>query len=155
MLGKINILNTGYEVLLIALLASSIAQLIKFILHLLVKRKIDFKILSTTGGMPSSHSAGVVSLATAVGFITGFSSIDFAIATGFAIIVMYDAAGLRRASGKMATCLNRMMDDFYKHDVQSVGGKLKELLGHTPIEVIAGATFGALLSYYMHFYVLQ
>jgi len=74
---------------------------------------------------------------------------------GYAFIVMYDAAGLRRASGKMATCLNRIMDDFYKHDVQSVGGKLKELLGHTPVEVFAGALLGVAYAYYMHFYVLQ
>ncbi len=155
MLGKVNILNTGYEVLLIALTAAFIAQLIKFVLHLLVKKKIDFKILSTTGGMPSSHSAGVVSLATAVGLIKGFSSIEFSIAMGYAFIVMYDAAGLRRASGKMAVCLNRIMDDFYKHDVQSVGGKLKELLGHTPVEVFAGAIFGVAYAYYVHIYLLQ
>lgn len=155
MLIKSEIINTGYEVLLTAILASFIAQLIKFLLHLIVKKKVDFKIFATTGGMPSSHSAGVVGLATAVGLITGFGSIPFSIAAGNAIIVMYDAAGLRRASGKMAVCLNRIMDDFYKHDVQSVGGKLKELLGHTPIEVIAGATFGVLYAYYMHFWVLQ
>ncbi len=120
-----------------------------------VEKKVDFKIFATTGGMPSSHSAGVVGLSTSVGLITGFDSISFAIATGYALIVMYDAAGLRRASGKMAVCLNRIMDDFYKHDVQSVGGKLKELLGHTPIEVFAGATLGILYAYYMHFQILQ
>ena len=155
MLGHINILNTGYEVLLSGLLAASIAQILKFVLHLVFEKKINFKIFTTTGGMPSSHSASVMGLSTAVGIITGFDSILFAIALGNAFIVMYDAAGLRRASGKMAVCLNKIMDDFYKHDVQSVGGKLKELLGHTPIEVIAGALFGILFAYYMHFVVLQ
>jgi len=105
--------------------------------------------------MPSSHSAGVVGIATAVGIISGFSSVIFAVAMGSAIVVMYDAAGLRRAAGRTAACLNRIMDDFYKHDVQSAGGKLKELLGHTPIEVFAGATLGVLYAFYIHFCILQ
>lgn len=155
MLEKADILNTGYEVLATGILAAFIAQVIKFILHLICERKVNFKIFTTTGGMPSSHSAGVVGVAASVGIITGFNSILFAVAMANALVVMYDAAGLRRASGKMAVCLNKIMDDFYKHDVQSVGGKLKELLGHTPIEVFAGAALGALYAYYMHFYVLQ
>ncbi len=155
MLEKADILNTGYEVLFTGLSGAFIAQVLKFLLHLIFKKKIDFKQFTTTGGMPSSHSAGVVGIATAVGIISGFSSIDFSIAMGYALVVMYDAAGLRRASGKMAACLNRMMDDFYKHDVQSVGGKLKELLGHTPIEVFAGAALGVLYAYYVHFYLLR
>lgn len=155
MLAKADILNTGYEALFIGLTAAFIAQVLKFILHLICERKINFKIFTTTGGMPSSHSAGVVGIATTVGFISGFSSVDFAIAMGFALVVMYDAAGLRRAAGKMAVCLNKMMDDFYKHDVQSVHGKLKELLGHTPIEVFAGAALGAAYAYYIHFIVLH
>ncbi|MEI8129180.1 MAG: divergent PAP2 family protein [bacterium] len=155
MLEKADILNTGYEVLFTGLSGAFIAQVLKFLLHLIFKKKIDFKQFTTTGGMPSSHSAGVVGIATAVGIISGFSSIDFSIAMGYALVVMYDAAGLRRASGKMAACLNRMMDDFYKHDVQSVGGKLKELLGHTPIEVFTGAALGVLYAYYVHFYLLR
>ena len=155
MLVKADILNTGYEVLFTGISGAFIAQVIKFVLHLIIKKKMDFKLFTTTGGMPSSHSAGVVGIATSVGIISGFSSIAFSIAMGYAIVVMYDAAGLRRASGKMAVCLNKIMDDFYKHDVQSVGGKLKELLGHTPIEVFAGAALGVAYAYYIHFYVLQ
>lgn len=155
MLVKEDILNTGYEVLLCGVIAAFIAQVLKFILHLIFEKKVNFKIFTTTGGMPSSHSAGVVSLSTSVGIITGFDSIPFAIAAGYALVVMYDAAGLRRASGKMAVCLNKIMDDFYKHDVQSVGGKLKELLGHTPVEVFAGAALGVAYAYYMHFYALR
>ncbi len=150
-----DIINTGYEVLFVGITASFIAQILKFLLHLIVKKEIDFKQFTTTGGMPSSHSAGVVGIATSVGIIEGFSSVIFAVAMGYAFVVMYDAAGLRRASGKMAACLNKIMDDFYKHDVQSVGGKLKELLGHTPVEVIAGATLGVLYAFYIHFQVLQ
>lgn len=155
MIEKADVLNTGYEVLMTGLLAAFIAQIIKFLLHLIVKREVNFKLFTTTGGMPSSHSAGVVGISTSVGIITGFNSISFAIAMGYALIVMYDAAGLRRASGKMAACLNKIMDDFYKHEVQSVGGKLKELLGHTPVEVFAGAALGVAYAFYMHFYILQ
>ena len=105
--------------------------------------------------MPSSHSAGVMGLSTAVGLIEGFSSVIFAVAFGYALVTMYDATGIRRAAGKTAACLNRMMDDFYHHDVQSIGGKLKELLGHTPMEVVVGATFGVIFAYYAHQYFLK
>lgn len=155
MIGNINILNTGYEVILVMFAAIISAQLLKVILYTIIRKKWDFRMLTTTGGMPSSHSAGVISLSMIVGFISGFDSTIFAVALGNAFIVMYDAAGIRRASGRMAVCLNKIMDDFYKHDVQAVGDKLKELLGHTPIEVFAGAIFGIGFSYYMHFMVLQ
>lgn len=155
MIGDILLLNTGYEVLLAGILAAILAQITKFMLHLIFQKKIDFKIFTTTGGMPSSHTAAVVGLSTSVGLVSGFDSVLFAISLGYALIVMQDAAGLRRASGKMAACLNRIIDDFYKHDVQSVGGKLKELLGHTPIEVWAGACFGFIWAYFIHFVVLQ
>ena len=105
--------------------------------------------------MPSSHSAGVMGLSTSVGLIRGFDSIVFAIALGYALITMYDAAGVRRAAGKTAACLNRMMEDFYKHDVQAIGGKLKELLGHTPLEVIMGAIFGIVFAYFYHIFLIS
>lgn len=150
----ISILNTGYEALLAGVLAAFFAQVIKFFIFTIKSRKVNFKIFTTTGGMPSSHSAGVMGLATSVGIIEGFDSVFFAIAIGFALITMYDAAGVRRAAGKTAACLNRMMDDFYKHDVQAIGGKLKELLGHTPFEVIMGALFGIAFAYFIHSYIL-
>lgn len=155
MLVRADILNTGYEVLFIGLSGAFLAQFIKFVLHLIFKKEVDFKQFTTTGGMPSSHSAGVVGIASAVGFIKGFSSVEFSIAMGTALVVMYDAAGLRRAAGKMAVCLNKIMDDFYKHDVQSVHGKLKELLGHTPIEVFGGATLGFLYAYCIHLFLMR
>ena len=149
-----DIANTGYEALSAGILAAFIAQIIKFIIFTIKSKKINFKIFTTTGGMPSSHSAGVMGLATIVGIIEGWDSISFAIAIGYALITMYDAAGVRRAAGKTAACLNRMMEDFYKHDVQAIGGKLKELLGHTPFEVIMGAIFGILFAFVYHFCVL-
>lgn len=155
MLGNFNILNTGYEVIFVMFTAIIAAQVLKVLFYTLARRKWDFRMFTTTGGMPSSHSAGVVSLSMLVGFINGFDSTLFAVAVGNACIVMYDAAGIRRASGRMAVCLNKIMDDFYKHDVLAVGVKLKELLGHTPFEVFAGALFGIAYSYYMHFVVFQ
>lgn len=144
------IINNGLEALISGILSAFFAQVIKFCVFTIRTRKINFKIFTTTGGMPSSHSAGVMGLSTSVGIIAGFSSLIFAVAFGYALIVMYDAAGLRRAAGKTAACLNRMMDDFYKHDLQAAGGKLKELLGHTPLEVFFGAVFGILFAFAFH-----
>jgi len=145
--------NTGYEALFVAITASFIAQIIKFFFHLIVKRKVDLRLFTTTGGMPSAHSACVVGLSSIVGFQEGFDSLIFAIAMTFALIIMYDAAGLRRAAGKTAACLNRMMDDFYQHNTQQMGEKLKELLGHTPFEVFVGAVWGFLYAYLIHYIV--
>ena len=134
-----HILNTGYEVIFTAFSGIIAAQIIKCIVFIIIKRRIDIRLFTTTGGMPSSHSAGVMGLSTAVGLIKGFSSIEFAIAIGYACIVMYDAAGVRRAAGKQAACLNKIIMDIYKQDLVEAGGKLKELLGHTPMQVFVGA----------------
>lgn len=144
------IANNGYEVILCGIASAFCAQVIKFILFTIKSKKVNFKIFSTTGGMPSSHSAGVMGLSTVVGILEGYDSIIFAVSLGVSLIIMYDAAGLRRAAGKTAACLNRMMEDFYHHDLQSVGGKLKELLGHTPLEVFVGAIFGICFAYSFH-----
>lgn len=145
------IYGTGYEALITGISAVVIAQILKFFVHLIWKRKVDLRLFTTTGGMPSSHAAGVMGLSTTVGLICGFSSIEFAMAFGYALVVMYDAAGVRRAAGKQAACLNRIIMDIYKQELKEAGGKLKELLGHTPLQVLAGAAFGVLYSYYMHF----
>ena len=142
--------NTGYEVIFVAFSGIVVAQIIKFFFHLIVKRQIDLRLFTTTGGMPGSHAAGVMGLSTAVGLIKGFDSIVFAIALGYAFIVMYDAAGVRRAAGKQAACLNRIIMDIYKQDLQEAGGKLKELLGHTPLQVFIGALFGVFYAFYIH-----
>lgn len=144
------IYGTGYEALITGISAVIIAQILKFFVHLIWKRKVDLRLFTTTGGMPSSHAAGVMGLSTTVGLICGFSSIEFAMAFGYALVVMYDAAGVRRAAGKQAACLNRIIMDIYKQELKEAGGKLKELLGHTPLQVLAGAAFGIVYSYYMH-----
>lgn len=145
-----HIFNTGYEVMFVAFSAIIVAQILKSIVFLITKRTLDVRMFTTTGGMPSSHSAGVMGLSTAVGLISGFNSIEFAISLGFACIVMYDAAGVRRAAGKQAACLNKIIMDVYKQDLVEAGGKLKELLGHTPMQVFVGAIFGVLYALYAH-----
>lgn len=144
--------NNGLEVLFLGLTAAFWAQVLKLFTFAFVDKKFNFKIFTTTGGMPSAHSAGVMAVTTTVGLLEGFTSVIFSVSFAFAMVTMYDAAGLRRAAGKTAACLNRMMDDFYKHDVQAIGGKLKELLGHTPFEVFVGAALGILYSIFMHTY---
>lgn len=146
----LKIYGTGYEVIFVAFSGIIVAQIIKFLFHLIVKHQVDLRLFTTTGGMPSSHAAGVMGLSTSVGQICGFSSIEFAIALGYAFIVMYDAAGVRRAAGKQAACLNKIIMDIYKQDLAEAGGKLKELLGHTPLQVFVGALFGIVYSYYVH-----
>ena len=142
--------GTGYEALIIGISAVIIAQILKFFVHLIWKRKVDIRLFTTTGGMPSSHAAGVMGLATTVGLIQGFASVDYSMALGYALVVMYDAAGVRRAAGKQAACLNRIIMDIYKQELKEAGGKLKELLGHTPMQVLVGAAFGVAYAYYMH-----
>ena len=149
------IYGTGYEVILVAFSGIVTAQIIKFLLHLIIKRSMDLRLFTTTGGMPSSHSAGVMGLSTAVGLIKGFESIEFAIALGYAFIVMYDAAGVRRAAGKQAACLNKIIMDLYNQDLQEAGGKLKELLGHTPMQVLVGALYGVAYAFLIHYHILH
>jgi acid phosphatase family membrane protein YuiD len=113
----------------------------KFFAHLVMTRRVDFKILVRTGGMPSSHSASVSALSTCVGLNEGFTSTLFAVTLFFSLIVMYDAAGLRRAAGKQAEILNRLVDHHYpRQPVREE--RLLELLGHTPLEVLVGAVLG-------------
>lgn len=142
--------NTGYEALFTGVSAVILAQVLKFFVHLIWKRKVDLRLFTTTGGMPSSHSAGVIGLSTTVGLICGFNSIEFAMAIGYALVVMYDAAGVRRAAGKQAACLNKIIMDIYKQELKEAGGRLKELLGHTPMQVLMGALFGVVYAYYVH-----
>ncbi len=96
-----------------------------------------------TGGMPSSHAASVAALSTSVGLEEGFRSTLFGVTLFFSLIVMYDAAGLRRAAGRQAAILNRLIDEHFKHPEEGAH-RLMELLGHTPLEVLVGALLGTL-----------
>lgn len=124
-------------------LAWFVAQLIKVINVILIDRKIDFTRFVGSGGMPSSHSSFIVSLATVVGKSQGIGSAEFGIAIAVSLIVMYDAAGIRRAAGKQAKVLNQLI--FSHNNKEQFDEKLKELLGHSPFEVIMGALLGILM----------
>jgi acid phosphatase family membrane protein YuiD len=139
-----NILNN--QVLIVALMACVVAQLIKLLVELTKERKFSFRTLVTTGGMPSAHSAFVAALAAGVGQTVGWDSPEFAIAMIFAVIVMYDAAGVRQAAGKQARILNQIMDEFFQGDKKFNEDRLKELLGHTPFQVIVGLILGVAVS---------
>jgi hypothetical protein len=135
------------HVLIVALVACLIAQALKLIVEFIRHGKINVRVLVETGGMPSSHSALVTALAFGIGQTLGWSSPAFAVTSVFAIIVMYDAAGVRQAAGKQAKILNQIIDEMFqeKHEFQE--DRLKELLGHTPVQVIAGSLLGAAISF--------
>lgn len=134
------------SILISPLIAWLIAQFLKFLLAGLKFRTVDFSKFISSGGMPSSHSALVSSLSTKVGLVEGFNSTLFAICVVFSLIVMYDAAGVRQAAGKQAKILNRLVEDFYKNHTISEK-RLKELLGHTPLEVFAGMFLGIVTAF--------
>jgi acid phosphatase family membrane protein YuiD len=130
--------------LIAAITASISAQTLKFLLYLIKNNEIDIGRAIGNGGMPSSHSAFVMALATKIGMLNGFASAFFAIAMAFALIVMQDAAGVRRATGNQARILNLIIDDLSKRRPIKQE-RLKELIGHTPFEVIAGAFLGVFI----------
>lgn len=121
-------------------------QVFKFLWELIITHKFNFKRLLGAGGMPSSHSAVVTSIATMIGKTEGFNSILFALAVVFAGVVMYDAAGVRRAAGKQAKLLNKIIETPGMTNLQ-VQEKLVEVLGHTPIQVFVGAVIGVIVGF--------
>ena len=130
------------RVLLLALIACLIAQATKLLIELIRHQKVNLKVLVETGGMPSSHSALVTALATGVGIHDGWASSEFAIATIVAFVVMYDSQGVRQAAGKQAKILNQIIDEFFQGEHHFNEDRLKELLGHTPFQVIVGSLLG-------------
>ncbi|MGL4254235.1 MAG: divergent PAP2 family protein [Fusobacteriaceae bacterium] len=145
------------RILDVVFIAWFLAQGYKFTKELIVNRKVELNRIWGTGGMPSSHSSTVTSLATSVGIVNGYGSTFFALALTFAGIVMYDAAGIRRSAGKQAAIINRLMEKI--HQSNFITGvqeeKLKELLGHTPFEVLVGAILGVAVSYIFKDYLLS
>ncbi len=129
----------------VPLIAWGIAQASKVIIDSVLLHRLSVRRLATAGGMPSSHSALVVSLTTIIGRLEGVQSPLFAVSLIFSSVVMYDATGVRRAAGQQAMILNRLIDDLFiaHHGLRQE--RLRELLGHTPIEVIAGAVLGIIV----------
>jgi len=150
-----SIAGTSLEVILASATAAFGAQVFKCFIYLALRKPVNFRTLVHTGGMPSSHSALVACITTSAGLIEGFDSTLFAVALGFAVIVMYDAAGLRRAAGKMAGILNQITEDIYMDRQGQVPDRLRELLGHTPFEVIVGAFLGVVTAYVFHYKLMM
>ena len=135
---------TQYKYVVLPLLVWFCIQLFKFIYDLIKNKKLNFKRILGAGGMPSSHSAVVTCLATMIGKSQGIDSPMFGLAVIFSCIVMYDAAGVRRAAGKQAKLLNKIVETPGLSGVE-VTERLQEVLGHTPIQVVVGAIIGIVI----------
>ena len=135
-------------VLFFAVTSWLIAQILKVIINLVIQKELDLKILISSGGMPSSHSALVCSCAATIGELDGLHSTTFALAAVLSLVVMYDACNVRRAAGEQAKILNRIVDHWEELFPAMVGKDLKELLGHTPFQVFMGALLGLLVGWF-------
>lgn len=130
------------KILILAVAAWAIAQVLKLLISMTVYHKFDINYLITGGGMPSSHSALVCACATSTAFETGLGSPMFAVAAVLAFIVMYDAAHVRRETGEQAKVLNYIMRNWAEFRPEDFERELKELIGHTPLQVAVGAVLG-------------
>lgn len=133
------------QVFMVAFWSWLIAQVLKVFTTLWINKELNFNRLMESGGMPSSHTSFVIGLSTAVGLVEGWASTSYAISLVFGLIVMYDASGVRRSVGKQAKLLNTIMHDILEHH-HITDTHLKELVGHTPFEVFAGAILGVLVA---------
>jgi hypothetical protein len=135
------------KILLICLCAWALAQIIKVILGFIRERQFNWSYFVSSGGMPSSHSATVSALATSVGLTYGIDNVSFAIAAVLAIVVMYDAAGVRRAVSRQAFILNRIMRELRNQKPrEELGKEVKELVGHSPFQVFMGMALGIIVA---------
>jgi hypothetical protein len=133
------------KILITTICAWLVAQTMKVVIGVFREKKFDFRWFVGTGGMPSSHAAGASCLAMATGLDYGFDSAYFAIAAAFALVVMFDAQGVRRATGRQARMLNKLTEDIYwKGRIKEE--ELRELIGHTPVEVIMGFLLGVVIA---------
>ncbi|MCY8931333.1 divergent PAP2 family protein [Bacillus atrophaeus] len=150
--------------LLSSLAAIVFAQVVKVPIQFIVSRRLDWSLVTSTGGMPSSHSAAVTALSTGVALEHGLGSSLFAVSAIFAVITMFDATGVRRHAGEQATVINKLVidfnrfvseaKDFQKAEEKEKQKKLKELLGHQPIEVFFGGLTGILLTLMLNYFFM-
>lgn len=133
------------QILMVAMLSWFIAQLIKLVITFINEKRLDFQKLMSSGGMPSSHSSFTVALAVGVGQLYGYETPLFAIATVFSFVVMYDAANVRLEAGKQAAVLNKIISNMQDSHLK-FEDTLKELLGHTPVQVLVGAILGIIVA---------
>lgn len=148
-----SISKNGYEVLISLVLANFAAQVLKTIYYSIKQKKLHLCMLLNTGSMPSSHSSTVVAMTSSIAMIEGFDSIYFALAFCFSAVVMYDSAGVRRSAGRQAELLNLIVKELFSDGHHLSGEKLKELIGHSPLEVLAGAVLGLLVSLALRFFL--
>ena len=131
------------QIFIAAILGWFVAQVLKTLIHMIISKRFVAERMVGSGGMPSSHSATVCALATSSGIKYGGGSFEFAISVMLAIIVMYDAMGVRRETGIQGRVLNEMLEIFTNMGKEiSAEAKLKELVGHTPLQVLMGALLG-------------
>ncbi|MGL5917069.1 MAG: divergent PAP2 family protein [Culicoidibacterales bacterium] len=158
----------GGFVIMAAMLANFTAQFYKFLRHFVKTREWDITYLFTTGGMPSSHSALVIAAVVSIGIIDGIDTTTFALALIFAAVVLHDALGIRRHAGRQAQVINQMIQDLQGVQAAIIEGglfnnpkydhRLKELLGHEPIEVVMGTIWGiasTLIFYWILIAIIQ
>jgi uncharacterized protein len=131
------------KVLIISACTWAITQVLKVLIILIQERRLAWNYFFSSGGMPSSHSATVCALCTSIAMIEGIGSVYFSIATVLAIIVMYDAAGIRQSVGQQSVVINRIVKS-HKYEMER---ELRELIGHTPLQVVAGAILGILIAW--------
>lgn len=135
---------TGNLILNMAIIAWAMAQILKLIITRITEKRWDWKHILSSGGMPSSHSAAVCACAASVGYLYGLSTPLFAIAAVMAVVVMYDAANVRRETGKQSMILNQMLEQWNEmRPEERFDITLKELVGHTPLQVLMGSLLGA------------
>ena len=147
MLEAINALKSNY-ILIAGALSWASAQIIKTILNFVLTKNFSAERLIGAGGMPSAHSAFVCALVVSTGRQCGLAAPEFALAFALAAVVIYDAMGVRRAAGEQAKTINMITDWMFKNleEDDIIVSQLKELLGHTPLEVMAGATLGIIIA---------
>lgn len=133
----------GYPELIACIVGWLVSSLLKIPTYYAMHRKINLKQAFGTGGMPSSHAATVTATTLAIGLFSGFDNPAFALAVAVSMIVIYDAAGVRREAGYHAVIINRLIDDYVKGPLIDQK-KLKEMIGHTPLEVVGGVISGLL-----------
>lgn len=136
------------EILIVSVVTWAVAQCLKVLVVLVHERRIAWNYFITSGGMPSSHTATVCALATSVGLTAGLGSIYFSISAVLAIIVMYDAAGVRQSVGQHSVILNRIVKEFsFKASRTEIEKEFREFIGHTPFQVLMGALLGILIAW--------
>jgi len=138
----------AYKALIVPATAWLVAQTIKLVTTLITEKRFDINQMTTMGGMPSSHSATVCALSVTIGKLAGWDSYLFAITVFLALIVMYDAGGVRRTVGNQSVVLNKILDELFRGQ-EAFEERLKELIGHTRLEIVVGALLGIGLAWWL------